>query len=126
IIQIKRRSGCNKVVLPNGETAKPKVWNTKATPLQLALAHGYGATKTVTVTSSRMVLSELAIYTPLSWKISCRGLRMPAASVNVTARNPEAMLSLGIVNLNILTGFLYTPINMHAKWRAPMKSLMRA
>lgn len=24
---------------------------------------------------------------------------MPAASVNVTARNPEAMLSLGIVNL---------------------------
>jgi hypothetical protein len=25
----------------NGETAKPKAWNTKATPLQLALAHGH-------------------------------------------------------------------------------------
>lgn len=39
-IQIKRRSGCKKVVLPNGETAKPKDWNAKATPLQLALARG--------------------------------------------------------------------------------------
>ncbi len=40
-IQIKRRSGCKKVVLPNGETAKPKAWDTKATPLQLALARGH-------------------------------------------------------------------------------------
>jgi hypothetical protein len=28
-------------LLPNGETAKPKAWNTKATPLQLALARGH-------------------------------------------------------------------------------------
>lgn len=76
---------------------------------------------------SQMVLSELAIDTThrCLGKISCRGLRMPAASVNVTARNPEVMLSLGIVNLNILTGFLFTNIYKHAKWRAPMKSLMR-
>lgn len=40
-IQIKRRSGSKKVLLPNGETAKPKAWNTKATPLQLALARGH-------------------------------------------------------------------------------------
>jgi hypothetical protein len=40
-IQVKRRSGCKKVVLPNGETAKPTTWNTRATPLQLALARGH-------------------------------------------------------------------------------------
>ena len=40
-IQVKRRSGCKRVLLPNGETAKPKPWNTKATPLQLALARGH-------------------------------------------------------------------------------------
>ena len=40
-IQVKRRSGCKKVLLPNGETAKPKARNTKATPLQLALARGH-------------------------------------------------------------------------------------
>jgi hypothetical protein len=40
-IQVKRRSGCKRVLLPNGETAKPKAWNTKATPLQLALARGH-------------------------------------------------------------------------------------
>lgn len=40
-IQIKRRSGSKKVLLPNGETAKPKAWNTKATPLQLALARDH-------------------------------------------------------------------------------------
>jgi hypothetical protein len=40
-IQVKRRSGCKKVLLPNGETAKPKAWNTRATPLQLALARGH-------------------------------------------------------------------------------------
>ena len=32
---------CWKVLLPNGETAKPKAWNTKTTPLQLALARGH-------------------------------------------------------------------------------------
>ncbi len=40
-IQVKRRGGCKRVLLPNGETAKPKAWNTKATPLQLALARGH-------------------------------------------------------------------------------------
>ncbi len=33
--QIIRRSGCKKVLLPNSETAKPKAWDDKATPLQL-------------------------------------------------------------------------------------------
>ena len=28
-------------MLPNGETAKPKAWYAKATPLQLALARGH-------------------------------------------------------------------------------------
>lgn len=27
--------------MPNGETAKPKLWNTRTTPLQLALARGH-------------------------------------------------------------------------------------
>lgn len=40
-IQIKRRSGCKKIVLPNGDSGKAKLWNTKATPLQLALARGH-------------------------------------------------------------------------------------
>jgi hypothetical protein len=37
-IQIKRRSGRKLVTLPNGETAKARIWNTAAIPLQLALA----------------------------------------------------------------------------------------
>ena len=40
-IQIKRRSGCKKITLPNGDSGKAKHWNTKATPLQLALARGH-------------------------------------------------------------------------------------
>jgi len=40
-IQIKRRSGCKKILLPNGDSGKAKDWNTKATPLQLALARGH-------------------------------------------------------------------------------------
>lgn len=40
-IQIKRRSGRNLVTLPNGEIAKPRPWDTAATPLQLALARGH-------------------------------------------------------------------------------------
>lgn len=40
-IQIKRRSGRKLVTLPNGETAKPRPWDTEPTPLQLALARGY-------------------------------------------------------------------------------------
>lgn len=40
-IQIKRRSGRKLVTLPNGETAKPRPWDTAATPLQLALARGH-------------------------------------------------------------------------------------
>jgi putative transposase len=40
-IQINRRSDCKKVLLPNGEKAKPKAWDTKTTPLQLAIARGH-------------------------------------------------------------------------------------
>ena len=40
-IQIKRRSGRKLVTLPNGETTKPRPWDTSATPLQLALARGH-------------------------------------------------------------------------------------
>lgn len=40
-IQIKRRSGRKLVTLPNGETAKARLWDTSATPLQLALARGH-------------------------------------------------------------------------------------
>ena len=40
-IQIKRRSGRKLVTLPNGETIKPRPWDTATTPLQLALARGY-------------------------------------------------------------------------------------
>lgn len=40
-IQIKRRSGRKLVTLPNGDTAKPRPWDTAATPLQLALARGH-------------------------------------------------------------------------------------
>lgn len=40
-IQIKRRSGRKLVTLPNGETAKGRLWDTSATPLQLALARGH-------------------------------------------------------------------------------------
>jgi hypothetical protein len=41
-IEIKRRSGCKKVLLPNSETAKPKTWDTNATTLQLVLVRGFG------------------------------------------------------------------------------------
>jgi len=40
-IQIKRRSGRKLVMLPNGETAPPRPWDTEPTPLQLALARGH-------------------------------------------------------------------------------------
>ena len=40
-IQIKRRSGRKLVTLPNGETIKPRPWDTATTPLQLALARGH-------------------------------------------------------------------------------------
>lgn len=40
-IQIKRRSGRKLVTLPNGETVKPRPWDTEPTPLQLALARGH-------------------------------------------------------------------------------------
>ena len=40
-IQIKRRSGRKLVTLPNGETIKPRPWDTMTTPLQLALARGH-------------------------------------------------------------------------------------
>ena len=40
-IQIKRRSGRKLVTLPNGETIKPRPWDTVTTPLQLALARGH-------------------------------------------------------------------------------------
>lgn len=40
-IQIKRRGGRKQVTLPNGEAAKPRPWDTAATPLQLALARGH-------------------------------------------------------------------------------------
>ncbi|OYV78957.1 MAG: LacI family transcriptional regulator [Ferrovum sp. 37-45-19] len=40
-IQIKRRSGRKLVTLPNGETIKPRPWDTTTTPLQLALARGH-------------------------------------------------------------------------------------
>ena len=40
-IHIKRRSGRKLVTLPNGETVKARPWDTKATPLQMALARGH-------------------------------------------------------------------------------------
>ena len=40
-IQFKRRSGRKQVTLPNGETGKPRPWDTTATPLQLALVRGH-------------------------------------------------------------------------------------
>jgi hypothetical protein len=40
-IQIRRRSGRKLVTHPNGETVKPRPWDTTTTPLQLALARGY-------------------------------------------------------------------------------------
>ena len=40
-IQIKRRSGRKLVTLPNGETIKPRPWDTTTTPVQLALARGH-------------------------------------------------------------------------------------
>lgn len=40
-IQIKRRSGRKLVTLPNGETIKPRPWDTTTTPLQLAVARGH-------------------------------------------------------------------------------------
>ena len=40
-IQFKRRAGRKQVTLPNGETGKPRPWDTAATALQLALARGH-------------------------------------------------------------------------------------
>ncbi len=40
-IQTKRRSGRKLVTLPNGETIKPRPWDTMTTALQLALARGH-------------------------------------------------------------------------------------
>ena len=40
-IQFKRRAGRKQVTLPNGESGKPRPWDTAATALQLALARGH-------------------------------------------------------------------------------------
>ena len=40
-IQIKRHGGHKLVMLPNGDTVKPRPWDTATTPLQLALARGH-------------------------------------------------------------------------------------
>lgn len=53
---------------------------------------------------SRMVLSELAIDTPLSWEDHLPRVKDACSKCECEAHNPELMLSLGIVNLNILTG----------------------
>ena len=40
-IEFKRRGGRKQVTLPNGETGKPRPWDTAATAMQLALARGH-------------------------------------------------------------------------------------
>jgi hypothetical protein len=40
-IQIKRRSGCKLVTLPNGEPAPARPWETAPTALQLARVRGH-------------------------------------------------------------------------------------
>jgi len=60
-IEFKRRGGRKQVTLPNGETGKPRPWDTAPTAMQLALARGHrwlatlesGEVKTLTEIAGR-------------------------------------------------------------------------
>ena len=61
-IEFKRRGGRKQVTLPNGETGKPRPWDTAPTAMQLALARGHrwlatlesGEVKTLTEIATAM------------------------------------------------------------------------